>query len=187
MSQNMQKFSSVLEGLLLQTGIDMLNPTFDSGLEWSKSMGAEPQCNCCPRVIVKPDRLASTDKTEGTTNQSGGSTKHGDFKNLIWVNGIDLGETLCNKTLQQASLQGGSFSSGKSLLPMAMWPCAVEVGWTLNSPTSNVVCPAVRASTCRPQVGERLDRVSYPFCNTTFWKPTLPVGFLCTMSEHFFD
>eukprot|EP00961_Rhodomonas_salina_P042030 565072-Rhodomonas_salina.1 len=96
------------------------------------------QKKCCEIVIVKPERLASTDETEGTCNQSGGSTMHSNHKNLIWLNGINQGEELTNKTSQRcASLQGGSLASGESLRQMVMWPCAFQIGWTLESPVSS--------------------------------------------------
>ena len=58
------------------------------------------------------------------------------------MNGIDDGEVLANKTSQRALLQGGSLASGKSLRPMVMWPCAFQIGWILESPTSSVENPA---------------------------------------------
>ncbi len=50
-------------------------------------------------LIVRPDRLASTDETEATTNLSGGSTMHRDKKVVIdKMIPEDKGESLTNKT-----------------------------------------------------------------------------------------
>ncbi len=72
----MEKFFSVLEGILLETGIAVKNPNFNSTLGWSTSLGSDKVHYCCPIIVMKPDSLASTDESEGTTNQSGGSTMH---------------------------------------------------------------------------------------------------------------
>ncbi len=88
--KNQEKFFSVLESILLETGhcLTVKNWTFNPALEWSKGMGADKQRDTCPNVIVKPNLLVSTEGMEGMTNQSGGSTMHRDFKNLIWLDGI---------------------------------------------------------------------------------------------------
>ena len=106
-ASNLEQFYTVLQGALLDTGITVSNPEFDSTLEWRKDMPDHLQRKCCPIIITKPERLASTDKTEGTTNQSGGSTMHQDAKNLIWLNRIDHSEVLINKTSTRPLCRAG--------------------------------------------------------------------------------
>eukprot|EP00961_Rhodomonas_salina_P027559 372535-Rhodomonas_salina.1 len=66
----MEQFYQVLKGVLLETGIAVLNDEYDPTVEWRADMQPHLQKKCCEIVILKPERLASTDETEGTCNQS---------------------------------------------------------------------------------------------------------------------
>eukprot|EP00961_Rhodomonas_salina_P055647 747613-Rhodomonas_salina.1 len=134
----MEDFYAVLEGVLLETGIAKPNPRYDPSVVWSKDMPLEDVEKCCRIEIVKPERLASTDETEATTNQSGGSTMARDAKILCIQDGFDDGETLCNKTSQRASMYGGSFASGKSLRPFAIFNSGPLIQWIIGGPKSSI-------------------------------------------------
>eukprot|EP00961_Rhodomonas_salina_P234439 3168633-Rhodomonas_salina.1 len=101
-------------------------------------MSPEQLEKCCRIEIVKPERIASTDETEATTNQSGGSTMARDNKILCAKDGFDDCETLCNKTSQRASMYGGSFASGKSLRPFAIFNSGQLIQWIIGGPKSNI-------------------------------------------------
>eukprot|EP00961_Rhodomonas_salina_P234072 3163186-Rhodomonas_salina.1 len=135
-AKNMEDFYTVLEGVLLETGIAKLNPSYDSSVVWSKDMSPEQLEQCCSMEIVKPELLASTDETEATTNQSGGSTMARDNKILCANEGFN--DWLCNKTSQGASMYSGSFASGKSLRQFAIFNCGQQIQWIICSPKSNI-------------------------------------------------
>eukprot|EP00961_Rhodomonas_salina_P043504 584902-Rhodomonas_salina.1 len=134
----MEDFYNVLEGVLLETGIAKVNPLYGPLVIWSKDMPPEQLEKCCCIEILKLEQIASTDETEATTNQSGGSTMERDNKILCSKDGFNDSETLCNKTLQRASMYRGSFASGKSLRPFAIFNSGLLIQWIIGSPKSNI-------------------------------------------------
>ncbi len=77
------------------------------------SQSEEDECSCI--VIMKPEKLASCNKTEATTNMSQGShvgkTKGERIVKKKAAPGEreDTGQTLTNKSSCKASMYGGSF------------------------------------------------------------------------------
>jgi len=139
-SQHLEEFYDVLQGVLLETGIAVPNPEYDSTVKFDKE-NSEAVFKAQPIIIVKPNLLASTDKTEVTCNMSCGSTmgQTSSKKILAMKDSWDTGEVLTNKTSQLASMYGGSLADGESLLPFAIFNCSPQLGWMLGAPTSSVV------------------------------------------------
>ena len=147
-SYNIQQFYDVLEGVLLETGIRVLNQGYVEGKQWKRGMSRAEQDQCCRIVVVKPERIASADETEATTNMSQGSqagkTKSERIVRMRAAPGekqADTGQTLTNKSSCKASMYGGSFGSGKSLQPGVIWSVKQKVAWMQHVPRSTAVGP----------------------------------------------
>jgi len=154
-SNNLQTFYDVLEGVLLTTGIAVLNPNYVEGARWNKQAKESENEKACKLIIVKPDRLASCDETEVTTNMSQGSsmgkTKGERIVKIKTPKGqatVDSGETLSNKSSNKTSMYGGSFATGKSLRPCVVWSVKPKAGWMMNAPRSTVVAHNGQRHTC---------------------------------------
>ncbi len=79
-SANLEQFFEVLEGVLLSTGMIVLNPAYKPDACWRKGAKASENKQACKIIIVKQESLASTDETGETTNMSGGGLQWGKQK-----------------------------------------------------------------------------------------------------------
>jgi hypothetical protein len=64
---------------------------------------------------------------------------HRDHRILVDTAAGDDGQVLTNKTSQRSSMYGGSFASGKSTRPLAIFSCSPLLAWMLGAPTSSAV------------------------------------------------